>query len=861
MARTLKIQQMVALALALTLAAPIATFAADGKKHFKEGLKYEDNRQWDKAAQEFALAYSEKPSNVEYTLHLQRALVNAAIMLVERGDSLAEKKDYNAAYNAYRQAFAFDPTNELSLIKMRRMLEAQGLPTDNLPTLGDPSGPKFRPSNGKTGTNVTASYNGGAGQPTTMKVQMPPIPGRRFAKTDVIYRDTNILTAIEQLAQMMKLNVIFDMMVINQMKMFKLTVELRDVTYPNALEWILKTNNLMYSQMGPRTIVVANDNPQQRMRYEPFALRTFYIKNALVDDVKSAIAGTLATKQMTTVKQLNALIVRDTPSNLELVDNLITALDKSKAEVLIDVNIYEVTRTDLFKLGNQFNIPDGTQDPSKQAPLGGIGLQNFVLGNFPRTLTGPFGIALGLPTSTLSFFQDKGKAKLLASTQIHVVDNEQNTVRIGQRVPVQTASFFPTGFVNTNNNGNNNQPNNLNNQFVGGGFGGGAFPQIQYENVGLNIDVTPNVYEDDVQMKMKIESSSVDNPDSLTPIFSQRTMNSVARIKDGQTTLIAGVSQNIESKSVRGLPIIGLVPILGRFFSTPSTTDRQSDVVITVTPHILRRADITERDHLAYAAGDQQSASNQLKIDQILYLADQEDQQPNQVAENPPTTPEPKVAQNSQSAPTADPSSPGVVVTLPVSQPAPAKPNVIKMNVAKPGVNSAAPRDSSSPQVQSNKQQLNDDDDDDDEDSSSNQQSNSPLMVYVRPTSSTAAKGQDLYAAIFVNGNGEVSSAHISLSYDGSLLEVKGVRDSGMLSTGARAELQFTAEAGLLNIQMDRPQGAPAVPARGQLCLVVFTVKNSGQSPLSLNEAQTQLRNAAGQPLAIKVHSSQVEIR
>lgn len=863
MARTLKIQQMIALALALTLAAPIAAFAADGKKHFKEGLKYEDNRQWDKAAQEFALAYSEKPSNVEYTLHLQRALVNAAIMLVERGDSLAEKKDYNAAYNAYRQAFAFDPTNELSLIKMRRMLEAQGLPTDNLPVIGDPSGPKIKPSGGKSGTNVTASYNGVA-QPTTMKVQMPAIPGRRFAKTDVIYRDTNILTAIEQLAQMMKLNVIFDMMVVNQMKMFKLTVELRDVTYPNALEWILKTNNLMYAQIGPRTIVVANDNPQQRMRYEPFALRTFYVKNQLVDDVKTAIAGTLATKQMTTVKQLNALIVRDSPSNLELVDKLINSLDKSKAEVLIDVNIYEVTRTDLLKIGNQFNIPDGTQDPSKQAPLGGIGLQNLILGAGPRTLTGPFGIALGLPTSTLSFFQDKGKAKLLASTQIHVVDNEQNTVRIGQRVPIQTASFFPTGFVNTGTNNNNNQPNNLNNNFVGGGFGNGAFPQIQYENVGLNIDVTPNVYEDDVQMKMKIESSSVDNPDSLTPTFSQRTMSSVARIKDGQTTLIAGISQNVESKTTRGLPVIGLIPILGRFFSTPSTTDRQSDVVITVTPHILRRADITEDDHLASAAGDQTSATNQLKIDQILYLADQEDAQPNQVAENPPpTTPEPKTApaSSSQTATIEKTSSPGVVVTPPNSQPSPAKPNVIKMTVPKPGANSTAPKDSSSPQVQSSKQQLNDDDDDDDEDNSSGNQQSSPLMVYVRPTSSTAAKGQDLYAAIFVNGNGEVSSAHISLSYDGALLEVKGVRDSGMLSTGARAELQFTAEAGLLNIQMDRPQGAPAVPARGQLCLVVFTVKASGQSPLSLNEQATQLRNAAGQPVPIKVHSSQVEIR
>src|SRR4029453_16209731 len=205
MAKSLRIHQVIALALALTLAVPILAFGSDGKKHFNQGLKYEENRQWDKAAQEFALAYSEKPSNVEYSLHLQRALVSAAIMLVERGDSLAEKKDYNAAYNAYRQAFAFDPTNELALIKMRRMLEAQGLPTDNLPKSRDPAGPSYKP---KGDQNVQASYNpGGSAAPVNqMRVQLPTIPGRRFSKTDVIYRDTNILTAIEQLAQMMKLN-------------------------------------------------------------------------------------------------------------------------------------------------------------------------------------------------------------------------------------------------------------------------------------------------------------------------------------------------------------------------------------------------------------------------------------------------------------------------------------------------------------------------------------------------------------------------------------------------------------------------------------------------------------------------------
>jgi general secretion pathway protein D len=874
MAKTLRIQQVLALAVALMLAAPIAGFAADGKKHFKEGLRYEENHQWDKAAQEFALAVSEKPSNVEYQLHLQRALVSAAIMLVERGDSLAEKKDYNAAYNAYRQAFSFDNTNELALIKMRRMLEAQGLPTDNLPASGDPSGPKLRP---KADSTVKAAFPGagGASSASPMKIQMPTIPGRRFSKTDVIYRDTNILTAIEQLAQMMKLNVIFDSMVVNQMKMFKLTVELRDVTYPKALEMILKTNTLMYAQIDTRTIVIASDNPQTRMKYEPYALRTFYIKNALLEEVKAAISGALpATKQVTSVKQLNALIIRDTPSNLELVESLIDTLDKSKAEVLIDINIYEVSRTNLLQIGNQFGTTsstvqvttgvDSTGKPITRdafSPglnqIGGFGRFGSMAGlvGAARFAGGPLGLALGLPASAISVFQDKGKSKLLASTQVHVIDGEPHAIRIGQRVPIRTATLPTFGTTPTTGTGTGTGTNG------GGNLSGFGIDQIQYESVGLNIDMTPTVFEDDVQMKMKIESSSVDGASGgLTPTFNQRTMSSIARVKDGQTTMIAGVSQNLEAKNIKGIPIIGLIPILGRFFSTPETKETQSDVVITVTPHILRRADITEKDHLARLAGDQQNSSNQLKIEQILYLADQEDAQPNQVAENPaPAPPETKPQPVSAPPVIVNTSSPGVVVTPPPGQPQALKPNIIKSQVPKPGVPVSNPGADST--VNRANKPLDDDDDDDDDVTTASQKSTSPLMVYVRPNSATATKGQTLYAAIFVNGNGEVSSAHITLTYDGSLLEAKGVRDSGMLSAGARAELQFTAEGGLLNIQMDRPRGTPAVPARGQLCLVEFTVKAAGQSPLVLNEQQTQFLNSSGQAVPIKVQSSQVDIR
>jgi general secretion pathway protein D len=668
----------------------------------------------------------------------------------------------------------------------------------------------------------------------------------------------------------MKLNVIFDQQVTTQMRLLKITVELRDVTYPKALEMILKTNNLMYAQIDTRTIVIAADQIQQRAKYEPFAVRTFYLKNATVADAKAAIQGALLTKAgMTEVKQLNALIVRDTPSNLDLIENLIASIDKSKAEVLIDVNIYEVSRTELLQLGNQFTAESSDTNPLGLNRLGGINAESAILGVGARTLTGPLGFALGLPNSTVSFFQNKGKSKLLASTQIHVLDNEANAVRIGQRVPIQTASLpsFTNVSDTTARRGTNQTGLNANDLSLGlGGAFGVGIPQIQYENVGLNIDITPNVYEDDVQMKMKVESTSVDSSTGkLTPTFNQRTMTSVARVKDGQTTLVAGVSQNIEGRVVKGLPLIGLIPILGRFFSTPETDNRQSDVVITVTPHILRRADITDEDHLARAAGDQQGATNQLRIDQILYLADQEDAQQNQVAEGArPAAPETKVTPAASPPVVSRSDSPGVVVVAPPTA-QPTAPNIIKTTVSRPGVPPSDAPANPQPTIQPNKKTSGEDEDDDDEDEDEpvpgQQRPATPLMVHVRPTVTVAARGQDFYVAVFVNGNGEVSSAHLALTYDPSLLEVKGVRDSGMLSAGGvRAELSYSAESGVVAIQMDRPQGTPGVAARGQLCLIVFTVKGQGQSPLVLTE-QTQFRNSSGQVLPITLHASQVETR
>ncbi|HEY9230810.1 MAG TPA: cohesin domain-containing protein, partial [Blastocatellia bacterium] len=184
--------------------------------------------------------------------------------------------------------------------------------------------------------------------------------------------------------------------------------------------------------------------------------------------------------------------------------------------------------------------------------------------------------------------------------------------------------------------------------------------------------------------------------------------------------------------------------------------------------------------------------------------------------------------------------------------------DIQRTTVSAPGA-PAQPRNNAATQSQRNKL---DDDDDDDETPTQGDKAAQPVIVSVRAATPVATRGQDLYVAINLVGNNEISSAHISLSYDTNLLEPKSVRDSGLLRNGGPPpDLQFTGEGGLLNIQLDKPQGSGGALARGQLCLIIFTVKNPGTSPLTLNEGQCFLRMPNGQMLPLKLQSSQVEAR
>src|SRR5688572_30225761 len=604
----------ITLVLALSLLSmPMTAFAKKGEKNFKRGMDYERAQQWDKAAQEFTLAVAADPSNVEYQLHFRRSSFNASQTYMQQGRSLAERGDYVGAYNAFRQAYGYDAVNELAVSEMERMLRLQAVKEGRTPTSGNGNGNN---GNGTYGPEVPQSGN------------MTPTSGQEFVSPHetqlrIINYTGDLKALIRSLAEQLSLNVIFDRQSFTQSR--PIDINLKDVTTAQALDYVFLQEGLFFQKLSRRTILVADQ--ARRPQYQQLVLRTFYLSNMKPNDartlVQQAIPPSVGRPQTIVVpdEATNSLTVRDTAENVRLIGDLLQSIDKDRAEVVMDVAIYEVSKTDLLKLGNQigqealnsiggspgFSLLSGAGTLGQGTP--GVNLSGIV-GNVPTALAA----ALVFPQSTLWAFQAKGNTKLIAHTQVHAFNGEESTARIGQRVPVQTAQAYPFGIQT-------GQP------AQGTNFPTGGFPVINYEPTGLTLKFTPQVFTNlDVQVKMSIESKDVlASADPLTPTFTERTITGTARVQNNRTMMLASIRSQSESNGRRGLPLIGLIPVLGRLFTAPTRDIRDIDVVIAVTPRVLRAPAVTPRDEEMRPSGTLQSPTTG-SLEAMILESDREEQ-------------------------------------------------------------------------------------------------------------------------------------------------------------------------------------------------------------------------------------------
>jgi general secretion pathway protein D len=606
MKNNIRTRTLISLVLAVSLLGlPIAAFAKKGEKNFKRGMQFEQAQQWDKAAQEFTLALAADPSNMEYQLHFRRASFNASQTYMQQGRSLSERGDFVGAYNSFRQAYGYDPVNELAVSEMQRMLRMQAVKEG-----------KSAPNGTKPGE---ASENGGTFTPANGQAQDLATP--REQQLRIVDVKGDLKTLIRSLAEQLSLNVIFDRQSFSQSR--PVDISLKDVTTAQALDYVFLQEGLFFQKLSRRTILVADQ--ARRPQYQQLVLRTFYLSNMKPADartlVQQAIPPSVGRPQTIVVPDdaTNSLTVRDTAENVRLIGDLLQSVDKDRAEVVMDVSIYEVSKSDLLQFGNQIGTgtdmnlggSPGFSILSDAATLGQNGVNvASIVGGFPTALAA----ALVFPPSVFRAFRSKENTKLVASTQVHAFNGEESTARIGQRVPVQTAQAFPFGVqTGTPIPGQGNFPS-------------GGFPVINYEPTGLTLKFTPQVFPNlDVQVKMNIEQKDVLGVNSLTPTFTERTMTGTARVQNNRTMMLASVSSDIETKGRRGIAFLGGLPMIGRLFTSPTRDLRQIDIVIAVTPRVLRAPAVTPRDEEMRPSGTLQSPTTG-SLAEMIREADREDQ-------------------------------------------------------------------------------------------------------------------------------------------------------------------------------------------------------------------------------------------
>jgi len=548
------------LALVLALAIGLPALASQAEGYYKEGQKAESKNDYDNAYKDYAEALKLEPKNTKYLAALTRLRFYASMQHLHTGTELRDSGKLNEAAVEFERAAAIDPTSMIAKAELQKtadMIKVQS--HKEQAAISKPQSPL---------AGLAASLDGPVEfHPTSTT----PINMRMSSSADQIYKVMGKLAGF---------NVLFD----PDFKPQRITVELNDVTAREALSMVSMESKTFYQPISPNTIIVAADTAAKRKEYEHTAMKMFFMRNASnpadLQEASKTITSLLDLTRVQLVPAQNAMILRGTRDQLVLAEKLLADLDKPKPEVVIEVAVLEVDRNRIKTIGTNPPtsvsiqvVPPGTSASVSGSTSNG---NQFTLNTIGK-VTGN-DVLLTIPGASLSFLMSDSNTKVIQNPQVRAMDNEHATLKIGDRIPVATGSFTP-------------------------GTAGGVSPlvstQFQYIDVGVNVDITPHIHSDhEVTLKMSLEVSSVTGQTNIggisQPIIGQRTVQQQARLGDGEVSLLAGILEDTDTKSLGGYPYLSKIPILKYLFAQEDREREETEVVFAITPHIVRSQDITD---------------------------------------------------------------------------------------------------------------------------------------------------------------------------------------------------------------------------------------------------------------------------
>jgi general secretion pathway protein D len=386
------------------------------------------------------------------------------------------------------------------------------------------------------------------------------------------------------IARFAGLNIVFD----PAFRDAPLAIDLRDATLQDALTALTASTQTFYRVTAPRTITIIPDTLEKRREYEEAIVRVFHLSNADIKEVTDLLRIVIDVRQISPMTATNSIAIKDTPERIAAASRLIAAIDKARPEVVIDVELLEVDRTRLREWGLQVASPDspgiaGAADVNRT----GLTLQNL------RNLTQADVFMSGIPGIYYRLLKNDINTRALANPQLRTSDGLPAQARFGERVPVPVTTFAPIA-----TGGINQQP----------------ITSFVYENIGVNIDITPRLHHDDeVSLALKVSLSSISGEGfGGLPTFGNREINTTIRLKDGETNMLAGLIRDEDRTVLSGVPGLSDLPLVGRLFANERRQTQQTDIVLTLTPHIVRVLDVSESDLRPFKLGRDYGAPGDL---------------------------------------------------------------------------------------------------------------------------------------------------------------------------------------------------------------------------------------------------------
>jgi general secretion pathway protein D len=552
----------------------------------------------------------------------------------------------------------------------------------------------------------------------------------------------------------------------------RITVELNNVTMEQALEIVQLESKSFVKPVTENIIFVIPDQPQKRRDYEEQIVKTFYLSNTVqAQDLTEIVTGLrqlLDLKRLQQLNSQNAIIIRDTPDKLMLAEKMIRDIDKAKPEVIVQVEVLEARTDRLRDLGilpgqsasiaiNPNTSSTTSSSSSTTATNSGVTLNQL------RHLNGS-DLAFTLPSATANAVLSDTNTKIIQNPEIRSIDGQTAKLKIGDKIPIATGSFS-SGLG------------------LAGGTAGGISPlvntQFTYLDVGVNIDITPRVHPNrDVSLKLKVEISSHTGDQSIggitQPIISQRTIEHDIRLREGEASVLAGLVQRTETKALNGWPGLAKLPLLHYLFSDEKKDIQEDEVLIVLTPRIVRIPEWTKANLRSMYSGTETTVQVR-RESEIRAPA----QQPASKSEQPP------VANQNMGAATPSP-APGAA--------APAAGAVQGAAVA-------------------------------------------TAKMRFEPQSLSLKVGQTATIGVVVENVNDLYSIPMLLQYNAAVLSIEEVRHGGFLSGGTQEIAivsQHFKDKGQSIISATRQPNTPGVSGSGTLIGIVVKGIAPGSSNLSI---------------------------